>query len=193
MKSNTGKYLKVLALLWAGFLVVFVLVFMLVLRPLNKRRTDTENEYYRKIKPQADAALLASQDETKNRLKEQIRAMNERLGDFVIEPDNTSLTYEISNISTELGLQAFQVTPMGQSVAAFDNCNYVSGQYYEVGFTASFNQFAMFLNALERYRPAIFVDTFSITGSRQSGIGHKVGIKLAVLVAKNEKAKETEG
>jgi len=188
MKSNTGQYMKIGALVWAGCLVVFLLAFMLVLSPLNKRRIQVESDY-RKIKTESDAAFLASLEQTKTRMTEQIKALNEQLGDFVIEPAGTSgLTYQLSGISGEIGLNAFQVAPTGQTITAFDQCKYVMGQYYQVSFTASFNKFAEFLNALERYRPVIFIDTFSITRPSQGETEPKVSMSLAVLVAKDEKA-----
>lgn len=146
------------------------------------------------VKSDADSALLASEEETKIRLNEQIQDLNDTLGNFVIESENTSnLIYQISGISNEIELKAFQITPTGQNISAFDNCKYISGQLYHVGFIASFNQFATFLNALERYRPVIFIDTFSITRSRQGENSHTVDMQLAILVLKNEKAKKAKG
>jgi hypothetical protein len=188
MKSNIIKYIKVTAMAWSGCFVLFLLVYLFVLSPLNKSRRYIESEF-RKIKDDADAAMLASQEQTKIRLNKQIEQLNNSIGDFVIEPGNISnLTYQISGISNKIGLNAFQVTPIGQNISIFDDCKYVSGQLYQVGFTASFNQFAAFLNALERYRPVIFIDTFSITRSREGRTNHMVDMQLAILVAKNEKA-----
>jgi hypothetical protein len=42
-------------------------------------------------------------------------------------------------------------------------------------------------------RPVIFVDTFSITRSGESDSGHKVDMKLAVLVGKNAGTKGVDG
>ncbi len=193
MKSNIGKYIKFAALAWSCCFIVFLLIFLLVLSPLNKHRKQIESEF-KKVKSNADSALLASEEETKTRLNEQILELNETLENFVIDPENTSnLTYQISGISNEIGLKAFQITPTGQNITAFDNCTYISGQLYQVGFIASFNQFATFLNALERYKPVIFIDTFSITRSRQGEINHTVDMQLAILVLKNEKAKKDKG
>ncbi len=193
MKSNTKQYLKVAALVWSCCIIVFVLVFLLILLPQKRDKNRIESEY-KEIESSASEAFLAAQDQTKIRLKEHIKELNERLGDFVIAPGSTSnLTYEISGISNELGLNSFQVAPMGESIMALDNCKYVSGQYFHVSFTASFSKFANFLNALERYRPFIYVDTFSISRSRQDSIEHDIQMQLAVLVAKNEKAKDVKG
>lgn len=193
MKSNIVKYIKLATLIWSCCFIAFLLVFLLVLSPLNKRKKQVESEY-KKVKSDADFALLASENETQNRLKEQIHDLNDILGSFVIESENTSnLIYQISGISNEIGLKAFQITPTGQNMAAFDNCKYISGQLYQVGFIGSFNQFATFLNALERYRPVIFIDTFSIARSRQGDNNHTVDMQLAILVTKNEKAKNSKG
>jgi len=188
-----GKYLKTAAFVWSCCIVVFVLVFLLILLPHSKKKIYFEGKY-REIEGSAVEAFLAAQEQTKIRLNEHIDKLNERLGDFVIDPGSTSnLTYEISGISNEIGLSSFQVAPMSESVAALEDCQYVSGQLYHVSFTASFSKFAAFINALERYKPFIFVDTFSITRSRQDNLDHDVQIQLAILVAKNEKAKEVKG
>ena len=193
MKSNIAKYIKLAALIWSCCFIVFLLVFLLVLSPLNRHRTQVESEF-KKVKSDADSALLASEEETKIRLNEQIQDLNDTLGNFVIESENTSnLIYQISSISNEIELKAFQITPTGQNISTFDNCKYISGQLYQVGFIASFNQFATFLNALERYRPVIFIDTFLITRSRQGENSHTVDMQLAILVLKNEKAKKAKG
>lgn len=193
MKSNIVKYIKLATLIWSCCFIAFLLVFLLALSPLNKHRTQVESEY-KKVKSDADSALQASEDQTRNLLNEQIQGLNDILGNFVSESENTSnLIYQISGISNEIGLKAFQITPTGQNMAAFDNCKYISGQLYEVGFTGSFNQFATFLNALERYKPVIFIDTFSIARSRQGDNNHMVDMQLAILVIKNEKAKKAKG
>lgn len=193
MKSNTGKYLKGMVIVWSCCLVVYLIIFLLVLLPQSKLRTSKENDY-RKIKSNADEAFLASQVQTKSRLNEHIEKLNETLGDFVISPGSISnLTYEISGLSNEIGLNAFQVAPTGQSLAALDDCKYVSGQLYQVSFTSSFNKFATFVNALERYKPFIFVDTFSITKSRFDDLNHDVKMQLAILVEKDEKTDKGKG
>jgi hypothetical protein len=193
MKSNTKQYLKVTAFIWSCCIIVFVLVFLLVLLPQRREKNRIENEY-RKIESSASEAFLAAQEQTKDRLKEHIKELNERLGDFVIVPGSTSnLTYEISGISNKLGLNSFQVAPVGESIMALDDCKYISGQFFNVSFTASFSKFANFLNVLERYRPFIYVDTFSITRSRQDSMEHDIHMQLAVLVAKNEKAEDVKG
>jgi hypothetical protein len=193
MKSNTGQYLKFTAFVWSGCLVVFLLAFMLVLRPLHKRQIQVETEF-RKVKAESDAAFTASLEQTKARMTEHIQQLSEQLGEFVIEPQNTSgLTYQLSEISSNIGLNAFDCAPTGQAITAFDPCKFVSGQYYQVSFTASFTKFAQFLNELERYRPVIFIDTFSITRPRQGETEPKVSMTLAVLVAKDENVKNPKG
>lgn len=190
MKSNTGKYLKLTALVWSCCIVVFGLVFIFILLPQNRKKISIDGKY-KEIESNASEAFLAAQKQTKIRLQEHIDELNGRLGDFVVDPGSTAnLTYEISGISNEIGLNSFRIAPMSESIAALDDCRYVSGQFYHVSFTSSFNQFASFINALERYRPFIFVDTFSISRSRQSSQENEVQMQLAILVAKSEKAKE---
>ena len=193
MKPNTKKYLKLTAFVWSCCIILFVLIFFVVLLPQKKEKNRIDSEY-KDIESSASEAFLAAQDQTKIRLKEHIKELDERLGDFVIAPGSTSnLTYEISGISNDLGLNSFQIAPMGENIVALDNCKYISGQFFHVSFTANFGKFANFLNALERYRPFIYVDTFSISQSRQGGIEHDIQMQLAVLITKSEKAKDVKG
>jgi len=192
MKTNTEKYLKIAAMVWSGCFVVFLLVFVLILYPLNKRQNQIESEF-RKLKIDADAAFIASQEQTKQRMKELVKKTNDRLGDFMIEADRTSnISHEIIQLSNKIGLN-IEVIPAAQRNTAFDECKYVSGQYFQISFTAGYNEFARFLNELERYRPVIFIDTFSITKSRPDEARPVINMNLAVLVAKNEKQSNTEG
>ena len=85
MRTSTGIYLKALAIAWSGCFIVFMLVYITTLRPLHKSRTQKQAEFT-KVRADADLAVLASQEQTKTRLNEHIKELNERLGDFVIEP-----------------------------------------------------------------------------------------------------------
>jgi hypothetical protein len=192
MKSNTGKYLKIAALVWSGCFVVFLLIFVLVLYPLNKQRNRVENEYS-KLKADADAAFIASQEQTKQKFMELVKETNDRLGNFMIEADrNSNISHEIIQLSNKIGLN-IEVIPAAQRNSAFDECECLTGQYFQVNFTAGYDKFAKFLNELERYRPVIFIDTFSIKKARQDETKPAISMNLAVLVAKNGTKKKTEG
>ncbi|GAI49604.1 unnamed protein product, partial [marine sediment metagenome] len=114
--------------------------------------------------------------------------LQERFKDFVINFDNlANLTFDISQIAKEKRLASFSIkgveTRGGSSI--FDS-KYLSENHFAVSFTGSFNQFATFLNALERHRPVVFVDKLKITHSRRENSDHKVDMDLAVFVRKQQ-------
>jgi len=191
MKLSYREYLKVVALIWIGCIVGFVLIYFLVLVPQGKLKAHTAQRLAetRRI---CSTARQAAWEETKNELDEQIKDLEKRLKDFVIDPsDAANLTFDISQISSNTNVNSFSITATGsEGITKIANCDHISEKYIYVRFTASFNQFAAFLNALERYRPVIFVDTFSIVRSNEATSGHEVNMRLAVLVRQDLAAKE---
>ena len=185
------KYLKMGVFVWAGCFIVFLLFYLLVLVPQEKLRASVEERFV-ETKRIADAAREAAKEERKIELSNQVENLDKRLKGFVTEQEETAnLTFDISQISSDIKLRSFSITATGsEGIIEIDNCDYIFAKHIDITFVSSFNQFASFLNALERWRPVIFIDTFSIKRSRQSASGHEVGMKLAVLVGKDVRAKE---
>jgi len=185
------KYLKMGVFVWAGCFIVFLLFYLLVLVPQEKLRASVEERFV-ETKRIAEAAREAAKEERKIELSNQVENLDKRLKGFVTEQEETAnLTFDISQISSDIKLRSFSITATGsEGIIEIDNCDYIFAKHIDITFVASFNQFAAFLNALERRRPVIFIDTFSITRSKQSASGHEVDMKLAVLVGKDMRTKE---
>ena len=188
MKSIYRTDLKVTAVVWGFCLTVFLLVFVLVLMPQKKDRENTELEY-NKIKIEAETAITVSQESQMEKLSRQIEDMDGRLSDFLFTPaDAVNLTFDISQISNSIGLGGFGISGTGsERVLLYENCRYLFARRVQVSFNAGFNKFAAFVNALEKHKPVIFINTFSITRSQQSAGANKVDMELTVLIAKDQK------
>lgn len=187
MKPIYKKYLTKAALIWAGCFILFFFIYILMLAPQGKNRKRIEKQLAEK-KQTYHLAQEATQEETKIQLNEQLKHLQERFKDFVIDlEDVANLTFDISQIAKEKSLNSFSIksedTRGGPSI--FDG-KYLSENHFAVNFTGSFNQFATFLNALERHRPVVFVDRLKITHSRQENSDHKVDMDLAVYVRKRQ-------
>ncbi len=179
------KYLTKAALGWAVCLVVFLLAYMAVLRPqcINKKRLDgalTEK------KESYEAAHAAAQESTKTQLHEQIRQLQERLRDFVIDfEDSTNLTFDIGQIASEKKVGSFSVknkdkrggSPVPESGSIGEN-------HLDVSFIAGFQQFATFVNSLERHRPVLFVSGFTISLSNKNNSSYEVTLDVTAFVKK---------
>jgi Tfp pilus assembly protein PilO len=196
MSFISGKYLKTAIAIWGISIAVFVLVFMLVLKPQMAKR-DSLGREYKDVKSTADTAKVEAEDSARQELQKQIDDMKAQLSRFVLSSkDNiqTLASIEIYNMSKEIGLDAFNIDPWSAGeVSAFSECKFVFGQSIKVSFNATFREFAKFLNMLERYKSVIFIDTFSITSVNKENEKHKVEMNLAVLVEKPVAVKGARG
>ncbi len=181
------KYLTTAGLIWAACFVLLLLAYMLALAPQKNYKKHIENELAER-KQVYESALRAAQKETKIRLNEEIERLRSRLKDFVIDfEDSTDLTFDISQIANEKKVASFsnKVKKSG-GLSAIPDCKYIFENHIIVSFIGNFNQFATFLNALERHRPVIFVDKFTITRSGQDSSVYRVSLNVSALVKKQQ-------
>jgi len=189
MKSVYKEYFTKVALIWAGCFVLFFIVHMLMLAPQKNNKERLEKQLTEKKKVY-NSALNAAQEETKLQLNEQIEHLRNKLKNFVIDfEDSVNLTFDISQIANEKEVTSFNIETKEDSGrdSAMSDYNYISESHIEISFLmADFNQFAGLLNALERHRPAIFVDSFAITRSKKGSSDHQANMSLAVFVRKRQ-------
>ena len=179
------KYLTKAAVVWAICLVMFLLAYMAVLRPqsINKKRLDralTEK------KESYEAAQAAAQESTKTQLHEQIQQLQERLRDFVIDfEDSANLTFDIGQIANEKKVGSFSVKSKdrraGSTIAESGS---IGENHMDISFIAGFHQFATFVNSLERHRPVLFVNGFTIARSSKDASSYEVTLDVAAFVKK---------
>ena len=182
------RYLTTAALIWAACFTLFFFVYVLVLRPQKGSQKQVENKLTQR-KQMYESALKATQEETKIQLDGQIERLQDRLRDFVIDfEDSANLTFDISQIAGEKRLASFSIKSRDNSeVSAIPNCDRIGESRIDVSFTAGFRQFATFLNALERHRPVLFVDKFTVNSGR-GGSAPQVDVNLVVFVRKRQES-----
>ena len=187
------KYLTKVALIWAACLVLILLAYMIKFRPQKRidKRLDSE---LTETKQMYEFAQKAAQKETQIRLKEQIEQLRNNLSDFVVDfEDSANLTFDISKIASERKVTSFSVKNKEKSgVSVIPDCNYISENHIDISFIAGFNQFATFLNALERHRPVIFINEFSITRSNQEDLAYQVTLDVAAFIRKPQRSEATD-
>jgi len=186
------KYFITTAFIWAACLVLSLVVYILVLRPQKCSEKRLEERLAEK-KQLYESALEAAQRESRIQVDQEIERLKNRLEDFVADfEDSPNLTFDISQIATEKKVTSFSVKSReNHEVSAIPNCSHICESHMDIGFSAGFNQFATFLNALERHRPVLFVDTFMVTRSKQDGPGYQVSLNVAVLVRKQQDSDTT--
>jgi len=189
MKSDIKKRCTTVGLIWIASLIVFGFVYMLFLEPQRQRRRDMSARLSECKKTYA-AALVAAQEQTQARLAKQVGALESRLDDFVVDfDDSANLTFDISATALKHNIESFSITSLKEGGGSADTgFKDVAISRFNVSFTAEFNQFAAFLNALERHRPMIIVEGFTIARSSVPDRGHGAKLDLAVLVRRRQAA-----
>lgn len=184
MKSVYKKCLTCLAI-WAVCFILFWFVYMLVLSGQRKTKLRFEKQLT-ETKQMYEFVKRASGEQTRARLNSRLEELRSILGEFVIDfEDSANLVFDISRMANEKGLGSFRIGSREKAGGSeIPTCKYICENHIDISFTAGFNQFASFLNALERHRPVIFVDGFKITREDKNPGGHKVDMNLTVFVKK---------
>jgi len=189
MKSMYKKYLTKVALIWAGCFVLLFFVHMLMLAPQGKSKKQIKKQLVEKQQIY-ESLLKATREETKIQLNEQIERLRHDLGNFVIDfEDSANLTFDISQIANEKEVASFSIKTQEKKKrrdSTIPDYEYISEDHIDVSFTSGFNQFAALLNALERNRPVVFVDRFTIARSKEGNSGHQVNMDVSVIVRKRQ-------
>ena len=179
------KYLTKAAIVWAACLVLLLLAYIMVLRPqhLNEKRLDRTLAEKKRL---YESAQRATQEATRAQLNEQIKQLRDRLHDFVIGfEDSANLTFDIGQIASDKKVTAFSVKGKENRTAlAVPDCNAISENHMNVSFVSGFYQFATFVNALERHKPVLFVNEFTIVRSNQNDAAYEVTLDVAAFVKK---------
>lgn len=184
------QYLKTAGIIWAASFVVFLLAFILILRPQKNSRRRIENELAEK-KRVYESAMTATKKETKDRLNEQIENLRTRMKDFIIDfEDSANLTFEISQIANEKNVASFSIKGKESSARAEQiNYKYINENHIIISFIGEFSQFATFLNALERHRPVLLVDKFTVSRSGNDDSAFRVSLDVSAFVRKQQSEK----
>ncbi len=179
------KYITKAAIVWAACLVLFLLAYIMVLRPqhVSEKRLDKALAEKKRL---YESAQRAAEEATRAQLNEQIKQLRDRLHDFVIEfEDSANLTFDIGQIASEKKVTTFSVKGKeNRPTSAVPDCNAISESHMDVSFVSGFYQFATFVNALERHKPVLFVNEFTITRSNQNDAAYEVTLDVAAFVKK---------
>jgi hypothetical protein len=186
MKKLFREYATTLGLIWAGCLIVFVFVYVLVLKPQGRFKKNLYGQLEEK-KQDYIAARATSNEETRKHLVLDVEQLERRLRGFVTDSNGSAnLTFDISSIANENDVLSFSIKSRdNRNIFDVPQCDLIGENRMDVSFSGSFRQFAMFLNALERHEPVVFVDSFSIAKGNRDDEANKVSMSLSVFVEKS--------
>ena len=119
--------------------------------------------------------------------------MRERLTDFVTDFENAAdLKFDITQIAREKELASLSVGSGKRAKASAkpaSDANSIDENHINISFVSGFNQFASFVNSLERHRPVILVHQFKLARSNQDKSAYQITLDVRALVKKQQ---ETE-
>ncbi len=183
-KNAYTKYVATVSLLWILCFVLLAIIYTLIIRPQSRKRLALENQIAQ-AKQLCEAAGDAMHEKGRAELNRQLDQFRAKIKDYIIdEKDSADLTFAISKIANEKNVSEFNIRTADNQSASGNNFKYIYEKHISIDFTAGFNQFAGFLNALERHQPVIFVDDFRMSRSSDNPTGHKFNMDLVVLVRK---------
>lgn len=187
MKPIYKRYVRLVAWVWTCCFLLLVCVYFLVLAPQKKCEKLLETKLA-EIEKMHRSAKKAERPETKLKLSEEMENLRSKLHDFVIDFENSAnLTFDISQIANNKKVDSFSIKAKEKnSGSAIRDSKYINESNMVVKFNSEFNQFASFLNALERHRPVVFIDKFAITRSKDDDVGNPVRMNLAFLLRKQQ-------
>ncbi len=191
MKSNQRKkFITTTGLVWAGCGIILFFLYMLLVSPQVQAKRDLAARVAEQERAYAKA-LRAADEQNQQRLKEQLASLRQRQKDFIIDSGGAGdLTFDVSRIAKTLALESFSITSQKAQLASKGKrLKHIEQSYFEISFRSGFRQLAAFINALERHKPILFVETFSITRPREKGIKNEVQLSLAALVARKQEEK----
>ncbi|MHC4334548.1 MAG: GspMb/PilO family protein [Planctomycetota bacterium] len=193
MTRADKKYVKNVALLWIACLAVFLPAYFLALVPQIQNRDRLRAELAQKERAHRNARDYAVRQARGAPAKE-IEQLRQRFSDFVFDfEDSGDLTFVISEIAT-----GKQVSSLGsirvdeRAEPGIPDCKRIAESAVDISFSAGFNQFLTLINALERNRPVVFVDTFTITRAKNAQAEHTVVMKLAVFLTKEQSKQNSD-
>ncbi len=186
------KNLKIWAVIWAVCMVLFAMIYVLVLGPQNHSRKRLKNELDEK-RQLYEFAQNAAHEDTRNRLLDQIEGLRNNLNVFTIDlEDSANLTFDISQIAREKNVASLNVENKNKRKAVEEpDSKNISENHINISFITGFNQFAAFLNALERHQPVLFVNEFKLVRSNQNKSAYQVTMDVAALIKKQRDDKTT--
>ncbi len=184
MKTRS-RYLLMMVLAWGPCLLVAAAAYAMFLRPQQEHRKALEVRVA-ECKEQYAQAVLAAKEKNHDALTRQVETLHSRVRDFVVSPEDApNLSLQIGEMANEVKLESFGIRPAAnRGPEAPAGSEYVAEQRMDMTFSADFRRFAAFLNGLERHRPVLFVEAFTISRPADQKGEPQIGMELAVLMEK---------
>ena len=177
MDKLPKKFYKTVISFWLVCVLCIACGYYFFWYPLKEKIKDYEITISQKENIY-ELAKFANLQQTKESVASKLSEINQNIDKFSIESDLTSqLTFDISTMAKELYFDDF--SNQGTSAEEYEKVvNNIYFGTYEMSFTAGFNQFAYFINKLERHNPVLFVEEFNLKAPSAKNSKDNVKISL---------------
>jgi hypothetical protein len=198
MIKKTGTtltlYQKTAIGVWGAGVVLFGAVFLLCYLPQHELTAQVQYRFQESSREAAIAKQAASA-EANELIEQQARQALEKLGAFTVSSDRvSSLVFEIGRMADSLKLQGYSSKyldlPMRSVKAAEPRL--LSEAWLSVEFSGSYEQFARFVNLLERNQPAVFVEKAFVTRGQTENENCRFQLELSILATVDPAAAKKE-
>jgi len=194
MQPIYKRYIATVTIIWAVCFILLIMAYLFILVPQDKVIAQKAQDLAAKDL-ELKHAIDADSEESRAKLASQLSGLCQSAGNYALSIDAASkLAFDVGQIAAELQVADFACSVNSQEmVSSMTDCNSIGMMALTVNYKSSFNKFAMFVNRLERNRPAIFVDRFSIDNRTSDGDLHQVTMLIKVFVSKVPFVSETPG
>ncbi|MCE5341101.1 MAG: type 4a pilus biogenesis protein PilO [Planctomycetaceae bacterium] len=186
MKKKLKKHVKFINLVWISSVALSVFTYFVAIAPQSKVKqqvtaqlADREMAYATISKinnKQAQEDLNNKMKQWKDDIKQYVIAENELAG----------LTFDIGQIAKDTKIDSFSITLNDAYLKQKTTTKYITEKQLKVEFKTDFNKFAAFLNAVERHRPAVVINEFTIGNAEHDASASQVNMILSVFVSKKQ-------
>ncbi len=179
MINISKKYITITATYCVVSLLLLGSAAFLLMVP-ESRSLDALTQDLEKIQQKHHSITETGSPQSKEDTIKHLEDVTRQLDDFVVDSEAAAkLTFSIRQIAADLKLNNFSSKRMESQSTEIDKELKNLGQIWiEVKFESSFNQFAKFVNQLERHYPVIFVEQFSLL--RLQNEPKKASVKMGI-------------
>jgi hypothetical protein len=181
------KYIISAASVCVGGLALLGLLHSFVIGPKAVLANELENQISDK-KAEYKTVIEIANPSAKEALERKFKTVCDRFDSFVIKHSEVgSLALHIKQIAGEVGVEGF--SSKNKTINSYEKiggCKEIEEGRILVNFKGSFAQFAEFVNKLERNKPVVFVDTFTVTHSAKTESKHSFSMVLIFFVKKKQ-------
>lgn len=185
MKKKLKKHFKFINLVWISSVALAVFTYFVAIEPQNRIKQQVAVELSEK---EAVYAAVSKMNDKKAQddLNKQMQSWKDEIRQFVITEDELAgLTFDISQLAKDAQIESFSIMP-DDTLKQKSTTKYITEKQFKVQFKTDFRKFAAFLNAVERYRPAVVINEFKIEDSEHDAVSSQVNMSLSVFVNKKQ-------